>query len=67
MSTHVNDNDDMDIYPKDRTYCLDLKRCVIQSCGGELAEISYYERNNWVTVEYLCAKCGRRFTVKVEA
>jgi transposase-like protein len=63
----VSDNDDMDIYPKARTYHLDLKRCVIQSCGGELAEISYYERNNWVTVEYLCAKCGRRFTVKVEA
>jgi hypothetical protein len=60
-------NDDLELYPKDRTYRLDLKRCVIRNCGGELAEISYYERNNWVTVEYLCAKCGGRFTVKVEA
>ena len=60
------DQEDIDLYPKDRIFRLDLKRCVIQSCGGELAEISYYERNNWVTVEYQCAKCGRRFTAKVE-
>ena len=62
----MTDRDDMDVYPKERMYRLDLKRCVIQSCGGELAEISYYERNNWVTVEYQSAKCGRRFVVKVE-
>lgn len=47
-------------------YRLDLKRCVVHSCGGELAEVSYYERNNWVTVEYKCNKCGREFTVKIE-
>lgn len=53
-------------YPKDRYYRLDLKRCVVQECGGELAEISYYERNNWVTVEVECDTCRRRFVVKVE-
>ena len=55
-----------DQYPQERMYRLDLKRCVVQSCGGELAEISYYERNNWVTVEYKCNRCGREFTVKIE-
>ncbi len=57
----LNDN-----YLKDRTYRLDLKQCVVLSCGGELTEVSYYERNNWVTVEYKCNKCGREFTVKIE-
>lgn len=55
-----------DDYPKDRTYRLDLKKCPLQSCDGELAELSYYERNNWITVEYKCDTCGREFTVKVE-
>jgi len=50
----------------ERTYKLDLKRCIVETCGGELAEVSYYERNNWVTVEYKCNKCGREFTVKIE-
>ena len=54
-----------DAYPG-RKYTLDLKRCFVRACGGELAELSYYERNNWVTVEYKCAKCGREFTIKVE-
>jgi hypothetical protein len=62
----MSNQDELDHYPKDRIYRLDLKHCVVQSCGGKLTEISYYERNNWVTVEYQCAKCGRRFTVKVE-
>lgn len=53
-------------YPRDRYYRLDLKTCVVQECGGELAEISYYERNNWVTVEVECNNCRRRFVVKVE-
>ncbi len=52
--------------PADRTYKLDLKSCIVQTCGGELAEISYYERNNWVTIELECNKCKRRFVVKVE-
>jgi hypothetical protein len=60
-------DDKTDHYPKERTYRLDLKRCVVQSCGGELAEVNYYERNNWVTVEYTCNKCAREFTVKIEA
>ncbi len=51
---------------KKRTYLLDLKTCIVASCGGELAEISYYERNNWATVELECNKCKRRFVVKVE-
>lgn len=51
---------------KDRFYRLDLKACIVRECGGELAEISYYERNNWVTVELECNTCRRRFVVKVE-
>lgn len=50
----------------ERTYRLDLKQCIVQSCGGEIAEVSYYERNNWATIEYKCDKCGREFTVKIE-
>ncbi len=59
-------DDQNDHYPKERTYRLDLKRCVVRSCGGQLSEVNYYERNNWVTVEYKCNKCGGDFTVKVE-
>jgi hypothetical protein len=33
-----------------------MKRCIFKGCQGELEEISYYERNNWVTVEYQCKK-----------
>ena len=53
-------------YPKERTYRLDLKQCIFTKCDGELAEISYYERNNWVTVEMQCNKCRKKFVVKVE-
>lgn len=60
-------DEQLDQYPKNRLYRLDLKRCVVQACDGELAELSYYERNNWVTVEYKCNRCGREFTVKVES
>ncbi len=52
--------------PKARAYRVDLKRCVVHDCDGELAELSYYERNNWVTVEFQCNRCRRRFVVKVE-
>jgi hypothetical protein len=50
----------------ERTYRLDVKSCIVRSCGGELAEISYYERNNWLTVELECNQCRRKFVVKVE-
>ncbi|HYQ86280.1 MAG: hypothetical protein E6K56_06485 [Ignavibacteria bacterium] len=50
----------------DRKYRLDLKRCIIRECDGELAELSYYERNNWATVELQCNRCKKRFVVKVE-
>lgn len=56
----------MEHYPQKRAYRLDLKRCIVNTCDGELAEISYYERNNWVTVELQCNQCERRFVVKVE-
>lgn len=56
----------MELYPAERTYRLDIKRCIVNTCDGELAEISYYERNNWVTVELQCVQCKRRFVVKVE-
>lgn len=49
-----------------RGYDVELKKCIFRNCGGKLEEISYYERNNWVTVEYQCQKCGRKFTVKIE-
>jgi hypothetical protein len=49
-----------------RQYQVDIKTCITRKCGGELAEISYYERNNWVTVEFECNKCHQRFVVKVE-
>ena len=58
--------DQLDLYPKDRTYRIDLKHCIMNSCDGELAEISYYERNNWVTVEMQCNRCKKKFVVKVE-
>lgn len=51
---------------EDRHYQIDVKRCFVRSCEGELAEMSYYERNNWITVEYKCNQCGKEFTVKVE-
>lgn len=51
---------------RNRTYRLDLKQCLVRTCDGELAELSYYERNNWVTIECKCNTCGREFTVKVE-
>lgn len=53
-------------HPAEREYRLDLKSCIVATCGGELAEISWYERNNWVTVEFECNTCHRRFVVKVE-
>jgi hypothetical protein len=53
-------------YPPERLYRIDIKSCLIQSCDGELAEMSYYERNNWVTVELECNTCKRRFILKVE-
>jgi hypothetical protein len=38
----------------------------MSDCDGELTEISYYERNNWVTIELQCNRCKKRFVVKVE-
>lgn len=53
--------------PSERQYKIDMKSCIVKSCDGELAEISYYERNNWLTVELECNTCKRRFVLKVEA
>jgi hypothetical protein len=50
----------------ERKYRLDIKRCIDAACDGELAELSYYERNNWVTIELQCARCKKKFVVKVE-
>lgn len=58
---------EIEYYPKERLYRLNIKQCIRNDCEGELAELSYYERNNWVTVEFQCNKCGRRFVVKVES
>jgi hypothetical protein len=65
MGEPVEEND-FPLTPRDRTYRLDLKRCIVGSCDGELAELSYYERNNWVTVELQCNRCRKKFVVKVE-
>jgi len=50
----------------ERSYRLDVKRCVVLNCEGELAEISYYQRNNWATFELQCNTCGKKIIVKVE-
>ncbi len=60
------EQDNLPLYPPERRYHLDIKQCIISKCDGELAELSYYERNNWVTVELQCNKCKKRFVVKVE-
>lgn len=52
--------------PQDRRYRLDVKACIVRDCEGELAELAYHERNNWLTVELECNRCRRRFVVKVE-
>jgi len=63
--TIENDSSDK-MVPKNRSYRVDVKRCIVSSCDGELAEIAYYERNNWVTVELQCNRCRRKFTMKIE-
>lgn len=52
--------------PLKRAYRLDLKKCIVDNCDGELAELSYYERNNWATFEFQCNTCGKKFIIKVE-
>lgn len=58
--------EDLTLYPSDRKYRLDIRRCIVSGCEGEVAELSYYERNNWVTVELMCNTCRKKFVVKVE-
>ncbi len=61
--------EDYSTYSRDashRNYRLDIKKCIVQTCDGELAELSYYERNNWATFELQCNTCGKKFIVKVE-
>ncbi len=50
----------------DRKYDVELAKCIYPDCGGELYELMYDESNNWITVVYKCASCGRDFTVKIE-
>jgi hypothetical protein len=52
--------------PAERKYRVDIKRCILARCDGELAELSSYERNNWVTVELQCNTCKSKFVLKVE-
>lgn len=49
-----------------RQYKINISECIVKSCDGKLIERSYYERNNWVTVEVQCEICNKLFTVKVE-
>lgn len=60
------ENEGLQLYPQDRTYRIDIRRCIYNNCDGEVAELSYYERNNWVTIELQCNTCKKRFVVKVE-
>jgi hypothetical protein len=52
---------------QERLFRLDFHRCIVASCERTLVELSYYERNNWVTAEYRCERCGKEFTVKIES
>jgi hypothetical protein len=52
------------MYAKDRTYRVNVERCNVNSCNGALAEIAYYERDNWVVVELLRNRCRRFSTIK---
>lgn len=54
------------IFPSGRIYKINITECINKNCNGKLEELAYYERNNWVTVEVLCHKCKKQFTVKVE-
>lgn len=49
-----------------RKFDVELRQCIYKDCGGELFELMYDESNNWITIVYKCAKCGRDFTVKIE-
>ena len=53
--------------PEGRAFKLEMKNCFTADCSGTLEELSYYERNNWVTAEYRCTTCGKEFTVKIES
>ena len=66
MLENENQIPEEDYYPKKRLYRLDLRRCIVNHCDGELAELTYYERNNWATVELQCNRCQKKFVVKVE-
>ncbi|MDA0986089.1 MAG: hypothetical protein O3A55_00570 [Bacteroidetes bacterium] len=50
----------------DRNYKINFQECISKNCSGKLIELSYYERNNWVTVEVECKKCKKQFTIKIE-
>jgi len=51
---------------EERKYDVEFTKCIFKECGGEIYELVYDELNNWITVVYKCAKCGRDFTVKIE-
>jgi hypothetical protein len=48
-------------------YEIDLRCCIWRDCKGELVELESYALNNWITVVYRCTRCGREFSVKIEA
>ncbi len=56
-----------DASARGRDFRLDIRRCIDATCDGHLSETSHYERNNWVTAELQCGRCGRKFVVKAEA
>jgi hypothetical protein len=52
---------------EERQYQVDIQKCIDKKCNGEVYEIEYMERFNWITAVYKCSKCGREFTVKIES
>ena len=49
-----------------RTFDIQIVKCIHPDCGGELYELMYDESINWITGIYKCSRCGRDFTVKIE-
>lgn len=62
----MENNSTQNNFPAERNYKINITECINKNCDGKLTEISYYERNNWVTVEVKCEKCKKQFTVKIE-
>ena len=57
----------MEEQPERRAVRIDIRKCIDPACEGEVYEIEWYEHVNWVTAVFKCGRCGKEFTVKIEA